>query len=213
MTPVNRVLCLYHELYREYGDPRRYWPQWCAHNKTISEREKIIIGMILVQRTSWHNANLALKGLKSAGLLSVDTIAKIKSPESLAPFIRPAGFYQSKPRRLCDVCTYIVNQGGVAKLMTQDIDKLRTQLLAIKGVGKETADTILLYALDKPVFIIDEYTRRFCKVHQLGTETDYDKLQQLFMCSLAPGSQLYQNMHALIIISQRGREKSVMERV
>ena len=201
----------YQQLLREYGSPIEYWPQWCSVNKSTKEREKIIIGMILVQRTSWHNANIALKNLKKENLLSLDKISKLKNLGELTKFIRSAGFYQAKPKRLFDICTFVVAQGGVKKLMKRKVEDVRQQLLNIKGVGQETADTILLYALDKPVFVVDEYTRRWVEKNGLMKERDYTKLQQFFHNNLRPDLTIYQNFHTLIIVSQRGREKSVME--
>lgn len=202
---------LYQNLLTKYGAPVAYWPQWCAVSKNIPEREKIIIGMILVQRTSWHNANIALKNLKREGLLSLSAIANLSTLNSLTQIIRSAGFYQSKPQRLFNICTLFVNHGGVKRAMNQDSPAIRDQLLKLKGIGQETADTILLYALDKPVFIIDEYTRRWVENENLTKEKDYIKLQNYFYHQLEPDLTVYQNLHALIIISQRGREKSMME--
>ena len=201
----------YQQLLREYGSPIEYWPQWCSVNKSTKEREKIIIGMILVQRTSWHNANIALKNLRKENFLSVEKIAKLENLDSLTRLIRSAGFYQAKPKRLFDICTFVVAQGGVKKLMKRKVEDVRQQLLNIKGVGQETADTILLYALDKPVFVVDEYTRRWVEKNGLMKERDYTKLQQFFHNNLRPDLTIYQNFHTLIIVSQRGREKSVME--
>lgn len=201
----------YQKLLREYGDPVNYWPQWCAQKKSEVEREKIIIGMILVQRTSWHNANIALKNLKRNKLLSTEKISVIKNVNKLAKIIKSAGFHQTKPKTLINVCTYIVNQGSINKLMDKEIEKIRKEFINIKGIGPETAATILLYALDKPVFIIDEYTRRWVKKHNLTSERDYEKLQNFFYQNLKTNLEIYQKFHALIIICQRGREKSRME--
>src|SRR3989344_4154225 len=201
----------YQQLLQEYGDPVNYWPQWCAKSKSTEEREKVIIGMVLVQRTSWHNADIALKNLKKENLLSIDGIAKLKNLDQLTQLIRPAGFYQSKPQRLFDICTFVVNQGGIKGLMKKDVKDIRQWLLNIKGVGQETADTILLYALAKLVFIIDEYSRRWVEKEGLIKEKDYSKLQQFFHINLKSNLNNYQNFHTLIIVSQRGREKSVME--
>lgn len=204
---------LYHKLLQEYGNPSKYWPQWCASNKSVEEREKVIIGMILVQRNSWHNANIALKNLKKENLLSIEKIAKLKTLDKLTQLIRSAGFYQSKPRRLFDICTFIIGLGGVERIMKMDANILRQQLLGIKGIGQETADTILLYALDKSVFVIDEYTRRWVVKNNLTKEKDYSELQKYFHRHLEPNLVIYRNFHALIIICQRGRKKSVMETV
>jgi endonuclease-3 related protein len=201
----------YQQLLREYGNPIKYWPQWCAKTKLVKEREKVIIGMVLVQRTSWHNANIALKNLKKENLLSIEKIAKLKTLDRLIQFIRPAGFYQSKPKRLFGICTFIVNQGGIKELMRKGAKDIRQQLLNIKGVGQETADTILLYALDKPIFIIDEYTRRWTEKNDLTNEKDYIKLQQFFHNNLKTDLTIYRNFHTLIIVCQRGKGKSVME--
>jgi len=203
----------YGKLLKEFGDPKNYWPQWCAKEKGITEREKIIIGMILVQRTSWHNANIALKNLRANDLLSTAKIAKFRSPKKLIPYIRSAGFYQSKPQRIFDVCRLVVQSGGIKSLMKKPDAKVREELLLIKGVGQETADTILLYPLDKPIFIIDEYTRRWTERMDLTKEKRYEKLQSFFHENLKRDLKIYRNFHALIIISQRGREKSKMEYV
>lgn len=205
------LMTLYNNLLTKFGDPRNYWPQWCATEKSVEEREKIVIGMILVQRTSWHNANIALKALKNAKLLSITKISKLTNLEKLTKLIRPAGFFQSKPKRLFDICTYVQSSGGIKTLLKKDVTDVRGELLEIKGVGKETADTILLYALDKPVFIIDEYTYRFSEKYKLSDKRNYDDLQELFHKLLPKDVSLYQKFHALIIISQRGREKSMME--
>lgn len=211
MNSSNVLTKLYIELLLEYGDPVNYWPQWCSANKSNLDREKIIIGMILVQRTTWHNANIALKNLKNANLLSIKKIAGLKDAGKLTDFIRPAGFFQSKPQRLIDTCLYVKNSGGVSCLINKNSIEIRDELLKIKGVGKETADTILLYALDKPAFIIDEYTYRFSEKNNLNNKRDYDLLQHYFQTQLESDFVIYQKFHALIIISQRGREKSLME--
>jgi len=209
---VSKTLYQYYkELLYEYGNPINYWPQWCAKDKSTKEREKIIIGMVLVQRTNWHNANIALKNLKKESLLSLTKIASLKNLDLLTQIIRPAGFYQSKPKRLFDICLYISKKGGIEGFMKVETQDLRLQQLKIKGSGQETADTILLYALDKPIFIIDEYTRRWIKTNDLTKEKDYLKLQQFFHDNLKPDLTTYQNFHALIIVCQRGKEKSMME--
>lgn len=195
---------IYLNLLAKYGHPVKYWPQWCAQNKSVEDREKIIIGMILVQRTSWHNADIALKNLKKENLLSIAKIANLKSLDLLTDLIRPAGFYQSKPKRLFDVCQSIAKQADIFQIRRED-------LLAIKGVGPETADTILLYALDQPVFIIDEYTRRFVAKYNLSSHRDYHQLQNFFHQNLKPNLLVYQNFHTLIIISQKGPQNSSME--
>ena len=201
----------YTSLKERFGNPEKYWPQWCSKNKSIRDRELIIIGMILTQRTTWHNANIALKNLKKAGLLSISALANLSKINNLIKLTRPAGFFQSKPKRLLDVCKFVEQRGGVEVLIKNPTDKLRTELLNIKGIGKETADTILLYALDKPCFIIDEYTRRWASSIGIKGIKNYDEFQRFFHEQLKPDFKLYQDLHALIIISQKNREKAIME--
>ena len=208
----NKIYKLYLELLEEYGDSVNYWPQWCANEKSTTEREKIIIGMILVQRTSWHNANMALKNLKKTGLLSIKKIANLIALDRLTDLIRPAGFFQTKPKRLYDVCNYVDKQGWTEILDKRKTEEIRSELVNIKGVGPETADTILLYALDKAVFVIDEYTRRWVEKEKLiKRDKGYEELQMFFESNLDKDIELYRNLHALIIISQRGGEKARME--
>jgi len=211
MANSPNLLALYQSLLSEYGHPVDYWPQWCAQDKSTTDREKIILGMILVQHTSWHNANIALKNLKTAHLLSATAIANLPTYHSLTDLVRAAGFFQSKPQRIFDVCKFVVKSGGIDKLICQETNLIRSSLLSIRGIGQESADTILLYALDKPVFIVDEYTRRWLTAQNLIKTGTYTQLQEYFHSQLDPDLDLYKNLHALIIISQRGREKSRME--
>jgi endonuclease-3 related protein len=201
----------YQQLVQKYGWAVKYWPQWCAKEKSANEREKIVIGMILVQRTSWHNANLALNNLKKANLLSLNKIVRLKNLDRLAVLLRPAGFYSVKPRRLYDLSCFVLENGGIERLMREEITDLRQKLLNLKGIGLETADTILLYALDKPVFIIDEYTRRWVVKEKLANEKDYLKLQSFFEKNLPKDLNVYQNFHTLMIVDQKGPERSRME--
>jgi endonuclease-3 related protein len=201
----------YQELSEKHGGAIKYWPQWCAKEKSLAEREKIIIGMVLVQRTSWHNADLALRNLKQANFLALGKIAGLKNLDYLTELICPTGFYQSKPQRLYDLCCFIEKIGGVDRALTQKISWLRWKLLTLKGIGPETADTILLYALDKPVFIIDEYTRRWVTKEKLTNEKDYSKLQNFFEKNLPKDLTVYQNFHVLMIVDQKGSAKSIME--
>jgi endonuclease-3 related protein len=98
LNSEENLLNLFQNLDVKYGDPIKYWPQWCTGEKSIEDREKIIIGMIMVQRTTWHNADLALKKLKQNDLLSINKIARLKSLDELTQLIHSAGFYQSKPK-------------------------------------------------------------------------------------------------------------------
>lgn len=161
----------------------------------------------MTQRTSWRNAELAILNLERAGLLSLKKISELKSPEVLVPQVRVAGFYQSKPRRLWEFCRFVVkNYGDIKGLLKVGREDVRKQLLSLYGIGPETADTILLYSLDKPSFVIDEYTKRLVKKERLSENFDYDYLKNLFEKNLPADVKIYQDFHALIIFSQK--EKS-----
>lgn len=200
----SKIYQLYLDLLKKCGSPRDYWPQWCKKEKTLRDREIIAIGAILTQRTSWRNAQMALENLKRADLLSFDKIAKLDSCELLVPLVRVAGFYNSKPKRLFTLCSFIVrNYGNIKGLLREKLKDVREKLLIISGIGLETADTILLYALDKPSFVIDEYTKRLVGKEHLVENFDYDYLKELFEKNLPMDVGVYQNFHALIILSQK----------
>jgi endonuclease-3 related protein len=210
----NKVYQLYRKLYQKHGSPRKFWPQWCATRKSLKTRETIAIGAILTQRTSWHNADLALRNLKKAGLLSLERIAKLTDFGQLGDLIRSAGFYQTKPQRLFDFCSFVMREyGSLKNFMKENLEVARERLLALGGIGPETADTILLYVLDKPSFVIDEYTKRLVKKRKLAIKFDYNCLKNLFEENLPRSFKVYQDFHALIIIEEKGRAGSAMKKV
>lgn len=214
MERQNQIFKLYRRLYQQYSSPALFWPQWCAKKKSIRTRELIIIGAVLTQRMSWRNVDIALKNLKQENLLSLKKISELKSLKKLSRLIRPVGFFQRKPKCLFEVASFIVNEyQDVRRLKKQKTEILRQKFLGIKGVGLETADTILLYALDKPVFVIDEYTKRLVQQNQLSSNLDYESLQSLFERSLSKDYRLFQDFHALIVIDQKGKQKAKMRKV
>lgn len=203
----NIIYQLYHELYEKHGDPVKLWPQWCAKKKNKRLRDLITIGAILTQRTSWRNADIALNNLKRKNFLSLKAIAEFKSPDKLTELIRPAGFYQTKPKRLFNLASFVVKKyGGLENFMREDLESAREKLLGLYGIGPETADVILLYALDKPSFVIDEYTKRLVAKRKLSQRTTYDDLKRLIEDNLPKDVTIYQNFHTLIIVEQKGRE-------
>lgn len=196
----NKIFDLYLELRKKFGDPVKYWPQWCAGKKSLKLKEEIALEAILVQRTSWRNAEIASKNLKKVGLLSIRGILGNKDFEKLVSLVRPAGFYTTKPRRLMEFCRFISqNYNNWEKFIGEDQKIAREKLLKVYGIGPETADTILLYAAEKPTFVIDEYTRKFVKSKGLTKNLDDYSLKDLFEKSLPPDPKLFQNDHALII--------------
>jgi endonuclease-3 related protein len=209
---LGKIYKIYLELYKKHGNPVSLWPQWCARKKEDTLREIIAIGAIMTQRTGWRNANLALKNLKKENFLSLNRIAALTDLKKLTDLTRPAGFYQTKPKRLFAFASFIVKKYGSLKIFgKENLETARSKLLDLYGIGPETADTILLYALDKPTFVIDEYTKGLVKQRKLSENLDYYNLKELFEENLPKNPIIFQNFHALIIIEQKGRKHSLME--
>ncbi len=196
---MSKIKKLYFQLKKRYNLPEKQWKMWCRRPKTIKEREEVVIGAILTQNTNWQNVEKAIANLKKADLLNLDKIAKINLPK-LKKLIKPCGFFNVKSKYLKDMAGFVLDSGGIKELKKNNWLKLRENLLNQKGVGQETADSILNYALDKPSFVIDAYTRRFVKKYNLTQEQDYEKLKNLFQDSLKKDFRLYQDYHALIVI-------------
>jgi len=197
---MNAFQQLYQELKTKYGKPQGQWRLWCHRPKTKKQREEVIIGAILTQRTNWRNVERALANLKKQGFCSLWSIVR-QDKRKIAPLIKPAGFYKTKTNYLFNLAEFILKKyGNLEKMKKVNFSELREQLLKLKGIGPETADSILLYALDKPIFVIDEYTRRLLKERQLAKNFSYHYLQELFEKNLKKDYRLYQDFHALIVI-------------
>jgi len=204
-----KIYQLYLSLLEKYGKPRDFWKEWCKKEKNNEEREKIALGAILTQRTSWLNVELALKNLKKAEVLSIKKVYQVgkKDMDILENLIKPSGFYKQKAKRLFHFCEFIIkNFGGLEKFFKQDLETCREQLLKLPGIGPETADSIFLYAGHKPIFVIDEYTRRFVKKHNISNNFSYNHLQNLFQKNLPQEIKIYQDFHAVIVLE--GKETS-----
>ena len=194
------IIGLYRELRRRLGAPAGQWSAWCKRPKTIGERELVIIEAILTQRTNWRNVELAMRKLRAVGLIRIKSLARTRISGMLREAIRSSGFYRSKAQYLVSLARFIQNRGGVRALMSSDGDPIRQELLALPGIGPETADSILLYALDMPVFVIDEYTRRLLARKRIVHGTSYEAIRELFERSIRKEYRLYQDFHALIVI-------------
>ncbi len=183
---------IYQRLFRHFG-PQNWWPA-----ETPFE---VCVGAILTQNTNWRNVERAIENLKARNLLSPEALYEL--PEDLlAALIRPAGYFRVKARRLKEFVRWLVeNYGGdLATLDEKDTDELRRELLSLQGIGPETADSILLYALERPVFVVDAYTRRILLRHGLVTEeADYHEIQELFMENLPSEVELFNEYHALLV--------------
>ncbi|MFA5069087.1 MAG: endonuclease III domain-containing protein [Candidatus Omnitrophota bacterium] len=182
----------YNILLKVYG--RQYW--WPAESPF-----EVIVGAILTQNTSWSNVEKAIKGLRQKGLLSPNGLKKA-GLKTIASAIRPCGYYNIKAIRLKCFIDFLFKgyKGRVKNMAPQDTSLLRERLLEIKGIGPETCDSILLYALDKPVFVVDAYTRRIAKCIGLARDDhDYDSISGMFMDNLPGDTALFNEYHALIV--------------
>ena len=185
-----RLRWLTNTLLSAYG--RQHW--WPGET-----RFEVMAGAILTQNTAWKNVQRALLNLKSAGVLSPTKMAAL-SPAQLADLIHPAGYFNIKAQRLGNLCRFVLQQGGVAALSAWPSELLRRSLLEIKGIGPETADSILLYAFDRPVFVIDAYTRRILRrLDMIQGDEPYEVLRALLERGLDADSGLYNELHALIV--------------
>ncbi|HVP12604.1 MAG TPA: endonuclease III domain-containing protein [Phycisphaerae bacterium] len=186
------LMKFYKALHEAYG-PQGWWP-----GDTPTE---IAIGAILVQNTNWQNVEKAIARLRDAGMLNWQALYKVRMGE-LAELIRPAGYYQVKARRLKNLVTWLCEQhgGDLENLRALPLAELREQLLAVNGIGPETADSILLYALDRPTFVVDTYTARVTRRHGLiDGEADYYQLKSLFEDNLPDDVGLFNEYHALLV--------------
>lgn len=183
---------VYETLYDHFG-PQNWWP-----GETPFE---VIVGAVLTQNTNWGNVAKAIDNLRGAGILSFDSL-KLLSVDEIAEYIRPSGYYNLKAKRLRNLMDMIeeVYSGELDLLLEGSLNRGRENLLSVKGVGPETADSILLYACGLPTFVIDTYTHRVFSRHQLvDEETDYHSMQDLFVGNLPDDVQLFNEYHALIV--------------
>jgi endonuclease-3 related protein len=158
-----------------------------------------MVGAVLTQNTSWRNVEKAIAKLKAAKLLSPAALAALQATE-LAEFIRPAGYHNLKAARLKNLIVLIEEQGGIEALLTQPTAALRELLLSVKGIGPETADSILLYAAGRPVFVVDAYTYRILFRHGLiPEEFGYVEIQELLMSNVEEDAALFNEYHALLV--------------
>jgi endonuclease-3 related protein len=160
-----------------------------------------MLGAILTQNTSWNGADKALVGLRSLTVLDPMSIS-VLSDEQLEGAIRPSGYFRQKAGRIRTLCLYHLEnyEGDVERMQLAPTDRLREELLSIKGIGPETADSILLYALDRPVFVVDAYTvRLFSRLGLCAESPRYDDVQSLFMDNLESDAEVFNEYHALIV--------------
>ncbi|WP_285904876.1 endonuclease III domain-containing protein [Pseudodesulfovibrio pelocollis] len=192
MSRAATILAMYEAMLAALG-PSRWWP-----GDTPFE---IAVGAILTQNTNWGNVEKAMANLKVRDLLSARTMLAL-DPAELAELIRPAGYYNLKTVRLRNFLNFLKDEAEfeIESLKAHPLDELRDKVLAVSGIGPETADSILLYALEMPTFVVDAYTHRLMRRHGLAFEgIDYHELRALFMDALPEDVALYNEFHALIV--------------
>ncbi|TAN37320.1 MAG: endonuclease III domain-containing protein [Verrucomicrobia bacterium] len=183
---------IYRALLHEFG-PQHWWP-----GRT---RLEICVGAILTQNTAWTNVERAIQNLRKARALNLPVLHSATLPQ-LAAWIRPAGYFNVKARRLRAFTTLVVGEfgGKLEKLLALPATQLRATLLAVKGIGPETADSIVLYAAERPVFVVDAYTRRFLHRHGwISAKATYDEIAALFTAQLPCNVTMFNEYHALIV--------------
>jgi endonuclease III related protein len=188
----NKLRLIYKKLYHFFG-PQGWWP-----GETPFE---VMVGAILTQNTNWANVEKAINNLKKYKALSTRKLYKL-SGVKIASLIRPAGYYNIKAGRLKNLLDFINDNysGDIRQMFRGKTDKLRQGLLSVNGIGPETADSILLYALNKPIFVIDAYTRRVFSRHGFILEDcDYNTVQNLFSKNIRNEVKLFNEYHALIV--------------
>jgi len=192
MNSKQNLEAIYAKLYRHFG-PQSWWP-----GETPFE---VIVGAILTQNTNWQNVAKAINNLKQAKVLSPKKLYSLPRPR-LAQLIRPSGYFNIKAKRLKEFLDFLFKNynGSLKKMFSRPVEDLRKEILSVKGIGPETADSILLYAGGFPVFVVDAYTKRiFSRQKLLSEDAEYHQVQELFTRSLKKDVQLYNEYHALIV--------------
>lgn len=183
---------IYTRLLEAFG-PQHWWP--------AQTQFEVIVGAILTQNTNWKNVEKALTNLKCKKLLSPKAFQNI-SQSQLAALIKPAGYFNIKSKRLKNFISFLFKEygGSLRKMGKEDCSILRQKLLSVNGIGPETADSILLYAFNNPVFVVDAYTKRILYRHNIiDHRENYNAVQNMFMRSLKRNVQMFNEYHALIV--------------
>jgi endonuclease-3 related protein len=192
----NKLLFIYDKLFKRYGN-LKWWPANTPY--------EVIVGAVLTQNTAWANVEKAISNFGNN--LSPEFIINIKH-DDLIDIIRPSGFFNQKAVYLKSITEWFGRYNyNVVTVKNEPVHKLRSELLATKGIGKETADSILLYAFDIPSFVVDAYTVRLCERFSIDINKNYNDLKHFFESNLPAEANLYNNYHALIVINGKNHCK------
>lgn len=193
MKKEQKQLMAFYDYMLAYFGPRHWWPA-----ETPFE---VVIGAILTQSVSWKNVEKAIENLKAAGIMDCKTL--VTAPDQFVEeAVRPTRYYRQKAARLKGFCKVLTEEfdGELDNMWRLALPELRQRLLHIKGIGQETADSIILYAAEKPIFVVDAYTRRiFSRLGIFDENIDYERMQRYFMTHLPADVQLFNEYHALIV--------------
>ncbi len=189
---INSKLMQIYELMYQKNGTMNWWP--------AQTRFEVIIGAMLTQFVSWKNVTCAIGNLKSQNLMSIEGICGVDS-EKLEELIRSTRFYKQKAKKLKEFCAYLVDnyKGDLELFFDKDMYELRKELLSLYGIGEETCDSIILYAAEKPLFVVDSYTRRvYTRLGFFKEDISYREMQKFFMENLEHNVQLFNEYHAQI---------------
>lgn len=192
MTTNERLLQIYKLLLERFG-PQYWWPG--------ESRFEIIVGAVLTQNTNWANVEKAIANLRRAGVLNPRDLYEL-GPRELGELIRPAGYWRLKTERIRNLLQWLSEYyaGQLEALESVATSQLRQELLSIKGIGPETADSILLYAFEREIFVVDTYTARIvCRHELMEYGAGYEELQELFDSNLPADAELFNEFHALLV--------------
>ncbi len=185
-----RLRRVYAALFAAYGQ-QHWWP--------ADSPFEVMVGAVLTQNTAWINVERALARLTESIALDPAEILAL-DPAVLAEVLRPVGYFNVKTRRLSVFCAYYLAAGGFAGLDARDTATLRRDLLAVQGIGPETADDMLLYAFERPIFVVDAYTRRlFARLGLIAGDEGYEQIRRALETALGPDVSLFKEYHALIV--------------
>jgi endonuclease III related protein len=188
----NPLLQLYDRLYSAFG-PQQWWP--------AKTRFEVIVGAVLTQNAAWRNVEQALANLRARRALAPRALHQLPQSE-LAELIRPSGYFRLKAKRLRNLTGFLFHRygGSLNRMFATELGTLRQELLAVNGIGPETADSILLYAGNLPTFVVDTYTQRVLKRHDwIDSKADYHAVKEHFESSLPTEATLFNEFHALLV--------------
>lgn len=189
----SHVLMEYFQAMSKALGPSQWWPAESSF--------EVCLGAVLTQNTNWTNASRAIQVLRERDLLVPEHL-DVLTADQLAELIRPAGYFRVKAARIKALLEFLRHEVAydLGRLAQEQVEELRPKLLRVKGIGQETADSILLYALNQPVFVVDAYTARIMNRHALVPEdVSYNSLQELFVESLPQDVGLFNEYHALLV--------------